>query len=397
MKNKRFPFLLLLVVFTGSSQIKYEKGYIIDNLGKKTNCFVRYIEWKNNPTEIQYKIAEDSEPIKGSVRTISEFSVLDQVKYVRAEVLIDRSGSNISYLSSSKEPEFQKETLFLKEVINGKAKLYSYYDSQLRRFFFSVNDSQIEQLVYKKYYDENKKIRENGAYKKQLWDNLKCDGVLLQKVQFTDYKEKNLAAIFNIYNSYIDPDYVEVKAAKSPVSEWLRLGVRAGIGFGALEINSDASDRFDVDFGNQSSLRFGLELEALLPFNRNKWSLILQPTYQSYAADAMLAFENVSVDYESIEVSLGVRHYFFLSPQSQLFLGSSLILDAPLNSNVDFENSNDLGIDFGTGASFTLGFKIAGKYSVEAIYALDRSILEDFAFISSRYGVTSIVLGYSFF
>ncbi len=38
------------------SQIKYERGYFIDNNDKKTQCFILNDEPKDNPTKIKYKL-----------------------------------------------------------------------------------------------------------------------------------------------------------------------------------------------------------------------------------------------------------------------------------------------------------------------------------------------------
>nr|WP_299342245.1 hypothetical protein [Allomuricauda sp.] len=395
MKKIYLLALLVLVVFNGSSQVKYEKGFFVNNLGERIDCLIRYVDWNNNPTEIQYKLQTDAEPMRGSLETIAEFSILDKVKYVRFDGLIDRSESKVANLSSSKEPAFNKEKLFLKELIGGQASLYSYTDSKLQRFFFSIDGSEIKQLIYKKYLDEDNGIRENSTYKKELWENLKCSDISLEEVQSTDYKKKELTAIFNEFNSCIDPNYVSKSANEGRKKDWFKFGIRGGATFASVRVNS-VNDFVDVRFEDQTNFRFGVELEAILPFNRNKWSVILQPTFQSYKAEEQLTNQTVTVDYKSIEFSLGFRHYMFLSKDLQLFLSSSLILDAPIDSNIDYELTTDFPIEFRSGASFGLGFKIAKRYSIEAIYALDRSVIGNFGTVSANYSSSSIVLGYTF-
>lgn len=88
--------------------------------------------------------------------------------------------------------------------------------------------------------------------------------------------------------------------------------------------------------------RFGIENELILPFNRNKWSILLQPTYQ-YFRDSVTIKSNVStddlysIDYQSIELQLGVRYYAFLNENSKLFANILFVNDVNLNGNFMIE------------------------------------------------------------
>ena len=46
------------------AQISFEKGYFINNANQKTNCLIKNQDWKDNPTEFEYKLDENSESIK---------------------------------------------------------------------------------------------------------------------------------------------------------------------------------------------------------------------------------------------------------------------------------------------------------------------------------------------
>jgi hypothetical protein len=83
--------------------------------------------------------------------------------------------------------------------VEGKADLLYYENEDLERFFFSVNDSEVKQLVYKPYYIENSLIAYNEEYKKQILDNLNC-GVDLTDVNKLNYKPKDLIKVFLKYN-----------------------------------------------------------------------------------------------------------------------------------------------------------------------------------------------------
>ena len=73
MKKGLFMLILLSVFVQVNAQIGFEKGYIINDLGVLTQVLIRNVDWKNNPTEIKYKLSEESETIVGDINSIKEF------------------------------------------------------------------------------------------------------------------------------------------------------------------------------------------------------------------------------------------------------------------------------------------------------------------------------------
>ena len=384
-----------------NAQIRFEKGYFIEFGGKKTECLIRNMGWKSNPVEFQYKLNNTS-PVKiGTYNTVVEFGILsDNAKFVSSTVLIDRSESKARYLSNTKEPEFKKEKLFLKQIVKGDANLYSYVDGQLTRFFYASAENEIEQLVYKKYITGNTRINENELYKTQLWENLKCESVTLEMIQSIEYNRENLVHFFNDFNACSDPNYIVLNnKLLDQKKEWFKFGVRAGANFASAEFDDPSNDRLTTDFGSQTNLRFGLDFQILLPFNRNKWALTFQPMYHYFSSNVERPDRSASLEYKSIELPIGIRHSFFLSGSTELFLGSSFVLDFPLNSVFEFENSfNDFPIEANTiSANLSLGLKFAKKYSLEAVFYSNRDLTQDFAFFTANYSSTAIILGYTLF
>ena len=96
--------LLFHSFFQISGQIKFEKGYIIDNSGVKTECLIRNLDWRDNPRVIQYKLSEESDIVSGSIDFIKEFKVDNYPRFVRYDVKIDRSSSDIVNLSKTRSP-----------------------------------------------------------------------------------------------------------------------------------------------------------------------------------------------------------------------------------------------------------------------------------------------------
>ncbi len=395
MKKYLSVFLLTFLSFNTFAQITFEPGYIIDNSGEKINCLIKNNDWKNNPTKFEYKTDSNAEVQEGAIYNIAEFSIENGKKYVRKEIKIDRSKSILKRLSKIKDAEFTLEILFLEQLIEGDANLFYYEDSNLVRFFYNLNNAPTTQLVYKKYLTENNRIGENTEYKKQLWDDLKCGNSSLNDVKSTDYKKSELLSFFTSYNQCKNPSYISSTTSQRENKDVFNLGIRAGLNSASMDFKSpQSSTNFELE--NNSSIRFGVELEAVLPFNKNKWSLFIQPMYQTFEGEKQLEFQKVSVDYKSIETSIGIRHYFFLNSDSKIFLNSAFQIDTALDSKIDFESSSDFEIEPRTSFNFGLGFAHKNA-SIKLNYNPRRALLSNYSAISSDYKVLSIVLGYNFF
>ncbi|HLS31621.1 MAG TPA: hypothetical protein VK021_12250 [Flavobacteriaceae bacterium] len=197
MKNQLLVFLLLFLSFNSYAQITFEAGYFIDWDNQKTNCLIKNLDWKNNPTEFEYKLTENSEPQKATIENVKEFGIDDISKYVGRNVLIDKTyNDEIKRLTEESRPVFQEDEVFLKVLVEGKANLYAYVEGRLQKYFYSVNDSQAEQLIFKKNLDKNSNIRTNNAYKQQLFNDLKCSTISDKRIERLQYKRKDLINFF---------------------------------------------------------------------------------------------------------------------------------------------------------------------------------------------------------
>ena len=143
--------LLTILSIKSFSQIVFEEGYFINESNQKINCLIKNIDWANNPSEFKYKISQDDPVREIDIQKVKEFGITGVTKYIRADVDIDRSGNDINSLGIEKDPVFQKERVFLKVLIEGKASLFIYEERNFTRFFYKMGDSEINQLVYKRY------------------------------------------------------------------------------------------------------------------------------------------------------------------------------------------------------------------------------------------------------
>lgn len=95
------------------AQTKFEKGYFVDNSGKRSDVLIKNMDWKNNPTEFEFKTDESSAIEKETIANIQEFGVDNEQKYVRKIVQIDTSSDQLNSLSNESKPTFTEKTVFL--------------------------------------------------------------------------------------------------------------------------------------------------------------------------------------------------------------------------------------------------------------------------------------------
>ena len=404
-KNLLYLFITVLSI-NSYSQIKFEKGYLIDNADQRIECQIKNMDSKKNPTQFIYRLNDEGENKIGNIVNVKEFGIYNESKYFAIKVNIDRSSNTIDNLSKEKEPLFTEEKLFLKLILEGKSNLYEYVDSSIIRYFYSREDGSIDQLVYKKYLTPDDKIGINNKFRQQLYADLKCNTITISSIEKVTYYRKDLKQIFSEYSSCSGVAVADL--APKQKRDLFNLTLRPRINSSTLKISTIAPAIYNVDFGNQIGFGFGLEAEFILPFNRNKWSIAVEPTYQKFEDTKTVPSKNVSglefvapINYASIDVPLSLRHYFFLTDNSKIFVNAGVVFDLSPKSNIKIMRNDKsvletLKIEAKNNYTFGAGYKLYDKFSVEFRFQA-RTALADYHFYKSPYQTSSIIIGYSIF
>ncbi|WP_435623263.1 tRNA modification GTPase [Flagellimonas sp.] len=403
--------LFVCIVFfclKSNAQISFEKGYFINNNNQKVDCFIRNIDWRNNPTEFEYKLDLNSESKIANIKSIKEFSIDNTSKYERHLVDIDRSSEQISKLSYDQNPKFSNEELFLKVLGEGKANLYEYVDGNLTKYFYNTDDSEVEQLIFKSYRTTDNRIGKNNRFRQQLLQNLACSTIKTNDVLNLDYTKRSLTNFFIKYNSCEGANFFSYQ--ENGKRDFFNLSLRPRLNLSSLSFEDSSGQLTNFDFDDQSSFSFGIEAEFILPFNKGKWALLVEPTYQSFKSQGTTELElNVlvetiqsEIDYTSIELPIGVRHYFFLNNSSKIFINASLLFDFTSSSSIEFireDNSTFQSIDVTTSNNIALGlgYKLKDRYSLEIRYFTSRDVIGEQLQRQANLNTLSIILGYSVF
>lgn len=403
--------LLLTLAFTCISsfaQINFEPGYFINNDGIKTQCLIRNAGWESSPVSFDYKTAEGADTQTAALSTFTEFGVSGYI-FKRFTVNIDRASSDYDNMSLKKDPDFKQETVLLRVLADGKASLYSYKDTNLVRYFYSKNGSQPEQFVYKPYRDGTT-IGYNNSFKGQLY-KLMSDAKLDTEVyKNTDYDTKDLTTLFLKYNGATAAEIKSYTTTEGKTS--FNIKITPGVSFTSSDINFMDDDDANYDLGTKPVFRIGAEAEWVMPFNRNKWSVFIDPNYSSYKDSAKStvvsagneSYNEWSISYQTLSVPLGVRHYIFLNNNAKIFINTAYQFNFVLNdSKAVFNYGNSFNhftniADAGNSANFIGGAGFSyKKYSIEFRYNFKREILVNYARWNGSSTSLGIILGYKLF
>jgi len=131
------------------------------------------------------------------------------------------------------------------------------------------------------------------------------------------------------------------------------LTLRPRIRNSSLSIQNSNIKYKNTDFGNEISFGFGIEVEHILPFNKNKWGVFVEPTYQSYKSEKttevgyyLTGGKLISeVKYNYIEIPIGLRHYFFLNNNSKIFINASYVVSFNKKSSIQFKRVDNSSLN----------------------------------------------------
>jgi len=389
--------VFILAAMAAHCQMKFESGYYINNEGQRVECLIRNMEWKNTyPKSFEFRLEEASASAEVQIEGAREFGIGSTI-YRRFTVNMDRSSDRTERLTENRNPEFTNETLFLKVLLVGKASLFQYEESGLLRFFYSLDQSPVQQLIYKRFIVKENAAR-NDTYKQQLLNELKCETVSSKEVEGLNYSSTDLMKFFVKYNQCQGASVAT--AAKAVKRDAFNLTIRPGVSFSSLILKNAAPNVFwgpSMEFASKPTFRLGVEFEFFGPFNKGNWSAFIEPTFQSYSSEAASGATTAKVDYRSIEIPVGIRHYIFLADRSTIFINGGLVLDYPFSSStVDYAIHNDLAISGESGLFAGAGYK-RNRYSAEFRAAFGRGVVPLYRDFTSKYNQFMLVLGYTLF
>ena len=385
-----------LLPFSIIAQTKFESGYFVDKQGNRTECLIRNDDWLRSPKTIRYKSNAGSDQLSIDIRDLKEFGV-PGTQFVCTEVRMDTSSQDTKTLTTVRAPMWDSRYVAMKVLVDGKAKLYHYDDKKILLFFYSVDNSPLEQLEYKSYlhYMEREayyKVGQNLTYINQLKEKVSC-GEVFTKYAINKFKYRSdfLTDYFGRYNKCSGGDQTTTQEVRQKKTRF-HLKLTPGINFGSAKVQHTYSTN-----GKYSDVtpafRIGADAEIVLPFKNNKWRIFLEPTYQSISIDSP-----VPVEYSSIELPVGFRHYFYLNDNLTIFLDASVVFDVLLNLKAQVNTRDNLGVSDTHEPSFAFGLGASYKrFSLEGRVYSVRYRFDDLFTYECAYKQIAVIAGFRLF
>ena len=397
-----FLFIVFQCFMTVTGQVTFDKGYFIDNSGTTIECLIRNYDWRSNPKAIQYKLSEESPVISVSIDSLREFRVDNYSRFVRATVKIDRSPISLESLSTTSAPLWSEETLLLRELTCGKACLWIYTEDR-SWFFYSLDDSLPEQLVYKKYHNvksatlrEERIVHENMGFRQQLSMYLQNENTKDVNLKNLVYQELPLVNYFKRYNSALSEKQVQPGVEK-PEREVLNLKITGSLNYSWLHITNGLNKNIGSDFGGKANWMGGLELEYFPPFNRNRFGILFDPTFEHYKNSKIIRDSPRSIDMISVHFPVGVRCNFYLNDDVKFFLDVYYNSFICINKNDGFAMPGYI-LDIRESDNWIFGGGFAyKKWQLKLQYHTIRDLFSEYTAWGSDYTKAAVSVSYKIF
>ena len=302
------------------AQITFKKGYVIDNQNKRIECLIKDNDWRNNPQVFNYQISQSSEVLKGNLDNISEFGIYGKSNFKRAEIELDVSTDELSRLTYDKNPTWEKRKVFLKFLVDGEAKLYSYIFGASFRYYYSTGISnKIVPLIFKKYRS-SKGISENLSFKQELISQVNCGNQDLYVLNTLKYSEEMLIKFFAEFNACRggDSGIMKVIASENKRRDFIKSNLNLGFGYSKLTLKHINGPNPSRVWDNSIEYRIGIRSAFILPFRMNKWSIVIDPHFYynpKVREDTRDIYES---EFKYFTLPFGVSHKAFLNNGSNL-------------------------------------------------------------------------------
>ncbi|HEX9979220.1 MAG TPA: outer membrane beta-barrel protein [Flavobacterium sp.] len=244
-------------------------------------------------------------------------------------------------------------------------------------------------------------VYENKQYQNQLWNDVKCPDTKLSQIEKLKYTVADLIKHFKEVNNCNGSENTEKKTTnfEAKVNKG-KFNLKVAVSYNMFNSTIEQDLGWLSSDINESSVGFGLEVEYILPTNKNKWSVIFEPNYNSFKGSQELHgrfasdVDRVDVKYVAIQLPVGFRYYMFLNNDSKLFLTGAFAVNLLSGSEVEYDRFSSFSVfptvyNFGLGAGYN--YK---RFNFEIRYYTPHGLNRN---ITSSVQKTTAILRYSFF
>jgi len=418
--NKIFVLVSLLFSVVTFGQDNFISGYYIDQNNKKIEGFIEDVNPYNNPEKINFKYSLEDNSNEISIINIKEFKVNSNYKYVRYIVdydygqVVNRSEINIY----GKEPDLKKKTVLAKVLIEGNVSLYKVIIDDAIFFYFKNSNDESPTLLIHRKYNTNNTISENNDFRKQVYDVLKSDKLVIGDFLNLKFEERELVRIFNKANtednSLVEQN-VNLEKYKNKIFYKIFVGVSAATSFYKIAIYDMKPT--DVTF---TSPTVGIEFSNVFGTNSKRSELFGRLFYQNSKSKSNYhSSENIVYDLDytinsklsTINLTGGYRYAIFQKGKNKITIDGSIGVTNVVSGDVTIDylvtytgSSPNLSITertvfdkFSTNIFFNggVGYIFDNKYAINLEYSPQKNYLSKYLALSGGFSNFNLLFTYT--
>jgi len=214
----------------------------------------------------------------------------------------------------------------------------------------------------------------------QLFANVNCRQLPISQFENISYSNSSLLRWFRQNNQCLHSIDSNVTTEKK--RKWISASLLIGAGFLSYRSeNSFVPNEGTVKYDSRTGITAGGEVELILPFNNNKWSVVAEGSTLSYNSSGYDgAGNNKSIDYNTINLLLGIRYYGFFDDKWKALFDAGLAKDIKQS-----KFSPALGI----GISYT-------RFSFEFRYFAQRGLYDYYIVFGEKQHFTNMFLAFKY-
>ncbi|CAA9244508.1 MAG: hypothetical protein AVDCRST_MAG56-1652 [uncultured Cytophagales bacterium] len=285
--------LLLLLSVGASAQKNFVEGYVVNNAGDTLRGLIDDKNWRMNPEAIQFRRNAEERPVTYTPADISAFHLLSGEYYRSKVVQYDQSPVALAELGNSSDPKWQRDTLFLKVEVSGKATLYFLQQKNNKQnFFLETGGAGAEELLNVKYFrfqNGDKHAVTSQQYKSQLRNRLGDCNALGTKFYEVEYDLKSFRNVIEQYNRCGGQEQPSVRRDKDR-GKTFEFGLVAGVHVTRLKFSSEELAYSDLTAGTYAKRVnevAGLSLDLVFPRAHRQYMIHSELVYKgNYVTNA---------------------------------------------------------------------------------------------------------------
>ncbi len=334
---------ILFISLVGLSRIlyaqsTYERGYVVTNAGETIEGEINY-NWAIKANRLSFKRGSLTQVY--DVEELSSFKIENGDLYLRKQVVLDVSPTDLEEMLVVGQDTFSTQNLFVKALVLGSANLYQSYDEPRQRYHYFIETAKSNGTI--ELIENRRKINLDEIYEIKIVTGLvktqdKFKGQLsflmsdcaevsgyIQEMESLD--QNSIIDLFQQYNNCENNE-----ASYAQIKELRNSGVSLGVTAGAqlFDIKPESAGLFPDDFDVDPQFSPTVGIEAVFSFrNRRSFGMSLTAFYSQFGASktffedraVLSGFSTITYDWQQItthikthfKIGLGDR-FVFLTP-----------------------------------------------------------------------------------